>query len=156
MKITHHEQDLFKEGMWGVLKIIWTLIKCIILVEQRKNCKKCSLDISNFLEQISSFSHSIVFLYFVALITEEGFLISPYYSLELCIQMGISFIFSFAFSFSSFLSSLLGLLRQPLAFLHFFFLGWSWLLPPVQCQKPPSTVLQTLCLSNLIPWLYFS
>ena len=37
---------------------------------------KCSLGISNFLEEISSISHSIVFLYFFALITEEGFLIS--------------------------------------------------------------------------------
>ena len=36
--------------------------------------------------------------YFFALITEEGFLISPCYSLELCIQIGISFFFSFAFS----------------------------------------------------------
>jgi len=35
---------------------------------------KCCLDISNFLEEISSFSHSIVFLYFFALITEEGLL----------------------------------------------------------------------------------
>ena len=52
---------------------------------------KCSFGISNFLEEISSLSHSIVFLYFIALITEEGFLISPSYSLELCIQMGISF-----------------------------------------------------------------
>ena len=33
---------------------------------------------------------------------EEGFLISPCYSLELCIQMFISFLFSFAFGFSSF------------------------------------------------------
>ena len=49
---------------------------------------KCSLDISNFLEEISSVSHSIVFLYFFSLITEEAFLISPWYSLELCIQMG--------------------------------------------------------------------
>ena len=47
---------------------------------------KCSLGISNFLEEISSLSHSIVFLYFFALITEEGFLISPCYSLEPCIQ----------------------------------------------------------------------
>ena len=47
---------------------------------------KCSLGISNFLEEISSLSHSIVFLYFFALITEEDFLISPCYSLELCIQ----------------------------------------------------------------------
>ena len=31
---------------------------------------------------------------------EESFLISPCYSLELCIQMGISFLFSFAFCFS--------------------------------------------------------
>ena len=50
---------------------------------------KCSLGISNFLEEISGLSHSVVFLYFFALITEEGFLISPFYSLELCIQMAI-------------------------------------------------------------------
>ena len=58
---------------------------------------KCSLGISNFLEAISSLSHSIVFLYFFALISEESFLISSCYSLELCIQMGISLLFSFAF-----------------------------------------------------------
>ena len=43
-----------------------------------------------FLEESSSLSHSVVFLYFFALIAEEGFLISPCYSLELCIQMLIS------------------------------------------------------------------
>ena len=67
---------------------------------------KCSLGISNFLEELSSLSHSIVFLYFFALITEEDFLISPGYSLELRIQMGVSFLFSFAFTFSSFLNYL--------------------------------------------------
>ena len=41
----------------------------------------------SFLEEIASLSHSIVFLYFFALITEEGFLLSPYYSLKLRIQM---------------------------------------------------------------------
>ena len=57
---------------------------------------------------------------------EEGFLISPCYSLELFIQMGIFLIFSFAFSFSSFLrkeekaSS-----DNHFAFLHFFFLGMA-------------------------------
>ena len=51
----------------------------------------------NFLEEISSLSHSVVFLYFFALIAEEGFLISPCYSLELCIEMLVSFLFSFAF-----------------------------------------------------------
>ena len=43
---------------------------------------KCSLGICNFLEEISSLSHSVVFLYFFALIAEEGFLISLCYSLE--------------------------------------------------------------------------
>ena len=37
---------------------------------------KCSLGISNFLEEISSLSHAVVFLYFFTLITEEAFLIS--------------------------------------------------------------------------------
>ena len=66
---------------------------------------KCSFGICNFLEEISSLSHSIVFLYVFALIAEEGFLISPCYSLETCIQMGISFLFFFAFHFSSQISS---------------------------------------------------
>ena len=54
----------------------------------------------------SSLSHSNFSLYFFALITEEGFLISPCYSLELCIQMGISFLLSSVFHFSSFHSYL--------------------------------------------------
>ena len=59
-----------------------------------------------FLRRSPSLSHSIVFLYFFALITERGFLISPCYSLELWIQMGIGFLFSLAFHFSSFHSYL--------------------------------------------------
>jgi len=51
---------------------------------------KYSFGIYDFLEEIPSLSHSVVFLYFFALITEEAFLISSYYSLELCIQMFIS------------------------------------------------------------------
>ena len=43
---------------------------------------KMSLSISNFLEEISSLSYYIVFLYFYAWITEEVFLISPCYSLN--------------------------------------------------------------------------
>ena len=75
-------------------------------------------------------------LYFFALILEEGFLISPCYSLELYIQMDISFLFSFVFCFSSFLS--------------------YWSLPPIQRQEPPSIVLQALCISDIIPWIYLS
>src|SRR5574337_1155699 len=84
---------------------------------------KCSLGISNFLEELSSLSHSVVFLYFFALITEEGFLIPPCYSLELCILMLISFLFSFAFHFSSFHSYLYGLPRQPFCLFAFLFYG---------------------------------
>ena len=53
---------------------------------------------------VSSLSHLIVFLYFLVLITEEGFLISPCFSLGLCIQTSI-FLF-FSFNFSSFISYL--------------------------------------------------
>jgi len=67
---------------------------------------KYSPGISNFLDEIFSLSYSVVFLYFFALITEEGFLISPCYSLELCILMGISFLFFFAFHLYSFISYL--------------------------------------------------
>ena len=87
--------------------------------------------VSNFLEEISRLSYSIIFLYFFALITEGAFLISPCYSLEPCLQMGIYFLFSFAFCFSSFQSYLYGLLRHPFCFPHFFFLGM--VLIPVSC-----------------------
>ena len=107
-------------------------------------CMKCSLGISNFLEEISSLSHSIVFLYFFALITKKDFLISPCYSLELCIQMGISFLFSFAFHFSSFSAICKASSDNHFAFLYFFSWEWSSSLPPVQCHEPPSIVLQAL------------
>ena len=116
---------------------------------------KCSLGISHFLEEISSLSHSIVFLYCFALITEEGFLISPCYSLELCIQMGISFLFFSAFSFSSFFSYLQGLLRQPFCLLHFFFL--RMVLIPASCTISQTSIHSSSCiLSDLIPWIYLS
>ena len=116
---------------------------------------KCSLGTSDFLEEISSISHSVVFLYIFALITKEGFLISPCFFLKLCIQMGISFLLSFAFI--SLLSQLF--VRPPqtaiyFAFLQFFFSppwGWSCSLSPVQYHEPLSTGLQVLFLSDLVP-----
>ena len=45
---------------------------------------KYSLGISNFLEEISSLSHSVVFLYFFALITEEGFPVYDELRTEVC------------------------------------------------------------------------
>ena len=66
---------------------------------------KCSPDISNFLEKISSLSHSVVFLYFFACSLRKAFL-CLLALLWNCIQMIISFLFSRAFSSSSFLSYL--------------------------------------------------
>ena len=103
---------------------------------------KYSLGMSNFLEEISSLSHSIVFFYFSALITEEGFLISPCYSLELCIQVDISFLLSFAFHFASFLSKASS--DSLFAFLDFFVLGDSFHHCLLYNDKNPTIVLQTL------------
>ena len=38
---------------------------------------------------------------------------------------------------------------NPFAFLHFFFSGMVWSIPPVQCYEPPFIVLHSL--SDLIP-----
>ena len=97
---------------------------------------KYSLGISNFLEEISSLSQSIVFLYFFALITEEGFLISPCYSLELCIQMGLICIQYLSFSPLLFASLLFTAACKAssdsrFAFLYFFVL--EMVLLPVSC-----------------------
>ena len=55
-----------------LLNIFWLLgpyCSCPLFIV----CMKCSLSISNFLEKISSLSHSIVFLYFCALFTLKRF-----------------------------------------------------------------------------------
>ena len=119
---------------------------------------KYSLDISNFLEEIPSLSHPTVFLYFFALITEEGFLISPCYPLEFCIQMGISLLFSFAFLFL-FFSQLF--VRPPqTTFLHFAFLHFSFLrmvLITASCMMLQTFIHSFSCtLSDLIPRIYLS
>ena len=105
---------------------------------------------------MSNLSHSVVFLYFFAFITEEGFLISSCYSLELCIQMLISFLFSCALccsSFHNYLQDPPPAPPPPKAILLFgisFRCGWSGSLSPVQCHKSPSIVHQVLYLSGLV------
>ena len=100
---------------------------------------KCSVGISNFLEEFSSLSHSVVFLYFFALIAEEGFLTSPCCSLELCIQMGISFAFlSWLFASLLFTTICKASSDSHFAFLHFFFL--EMVLIPISCRMSPTSV----------------
>ena len=73
---------------------------------------KYSTDIFNFLEEISSLSNSIVFLCFFALFTLGRLPYPPWYSLELCIQISIYFLFSVICKASA---------DKHFAFLHFFF-----------------------------------
>src|SRR5574340_352129 len=99
---------------------------------------KCSFGISDFLEEIPSLSHSVVFLYFFALITEEGFLISSCYSLELYIQMLTSFFFSCAFHFSSFQTICKASPASPFAFWHFS--SMVMVLIPVSCTMSQASI----------------
>ena len=84
---------------------------------------KYSLGISNFLEEIFILSQSVVFLYFFALITEEGFLICPYYSLELCIQMLYLSFSPLLFASLLFTAICKASPDSHFAFLHFFSMG---------------------------------
>ena len=101
---------------------------------------KCSLGKSNFLEVISSLFHSIVFLYFFALITEE--LITFLSLLAILWNSAFKWVY---LSFSPLLfSSLLftaickASSDSHFTFLHFFFLGMG--LIPVSCTMSWTSV----------------
>ena len=118
------------------------------------NTKIPSLGISNFLEEISRLSHSIVFLYFFALITEEGDLSLLFF--ETLHSNGYIFPFLLCFSFL-FFSQLF--VRPPqtaiLLFLNFFFL--EMVLIPLSYTMSWTSIHSSLCtLSDLIPWIYLS
>ena len=99
----------------------------------------------------------LLFSCFLALIAEEGFIFSPCYSLELCIQMGISFLFYFTFSFSSFpyLAGCKASSDSHFACLHSFFLGMVWI--TASCIVSRNSVYSSSgSLSDLIPWICLS
>ena len=112
-----------------------------------------SLGIYNFLEKITSLSHSIVFLYLFALITDRLSYLSLLFFGTL---RSNGYIFPYLLCLSLLFFSQL-FVRPPqrtvLPFCISFSWGWSWSLPLVQCHEHPSIVLQALC---LIPWIYFS
>ena len=87
--------------------------------------------VPNFLEEISSLSHSVVFLYFFALIAEEGFLSSPCYSLELFIQCSYISFSPLLFASLLFTAIYKASSDSYFAFLHFFSMGM--VLIPVSC-----------------------
>ena len=54
--------------------LFFCYVHTISILYRAHLCMKCSLGISNVLEVISSLSHSVVFLYFFALIMRKAFL----------------------------------------------------------------------------------
>ena len=68
----------------------------------------------------SSLYHSVVFLCFFALITEEGFPISPCYSLEFCLQTCYLFFSPLLFASFLFMAICKASPDSHFAFLHFF------------------------------------
>ena len=101
---------------------------------------KCSLGISNFLEEISSLPHSLVFLCVFALIAEEGFLsllavlwnsAFKWEYLSFSLLLFASFLFTAICKASS---------GSHFAFLHFFSMGM--VLIPVSCTMSRTSVPQ--------------
>ena len=89
--------------------------------------------------KISSLSHSVAFLYFFALIAKEGFLISPCYSLELFIQMLISFFFFLLlFTYLLFTAICKACSDNDFVFLHFF--SMEMVLIPISCTMSGTSV----------------
>ena len=106
-----------------------------------------------FLRKISSLSYSIVFLCFFELFTWKGFLISPSYSLELCLQLRISLPFDFDFCFSSFLSYFNPSLDNCFVFLQLL----DMVLVTTSCTVVWTSVHSSSgILSVLIPWINLS
>ena len=112
---------------------------------------KCSLGITNFLKEIYSLSHSIVFLYFFALITEEAFYLSM---LVFGTLHSNGCIFSFLLCLSLLFCSQLFVKASSdnnLAFFHFFFL--SMVLMIASCTMSQTSVYSssgTLSMFTLI------
>ena len=116
---------------------------------------KCSLVISNFLEEGSSLSHSIVFLYFFALMNEEGFLISPCYSWNSAFSWIYLSLSPLPFTSLLFLAICKASSDNHFAFLCFFFLGM--VLITASCTMSWTPIHSSSdTLSDLIPWIYLS
>ena len=120
---------------------------------------KSSLGISNFLEEISSLSNSIVFLFFFFFLYWS--LRKAFLSLQAILWTLYSdgYIFPFLLCLSLLFFSQLFVRSSQTIILPFWISSsweWFWSLPHVQCYNPPSIVLQDLYLPDLIPLIYLS
>ena len=127
---------------------------------------KCSLGISHFLEEISSLSHSVPFLYFLALVARKVFLsllAIPWNSAFICLYLSFS---PFLFASLLFTAICKASPDSHFAFLHFFSMGM--VLIPVSCtmsrtsvysssgtlysqQKPDQELTVTQIMNSLLP-----
>ena len=116
---------------------------------------KCSLDISDFLEEIFSLSHFIVFLCFLHCSFKKASL--SFLAILWNSALGCVYLFLSPLPFASLLFSAICKASSDnhFAFLHSFSLGCLWSPPPIQCYEPLS-IVQALCLSDLIPGIYLS
>ena len=113
---------------------------------------KCSPGISNFLEEISSLSHSVVFLYFFALITEEVSLISPCYSFG--ILHSDAYIFPFLLCFSLLFFSQLFVRPPQIAILLLAFLFHGDDLDPCHAHSKCLIIMRNVYDYAYLPRLY--
>ena len=125
-------------------------------------CMRCSLGISGFLEKISSLSHSVAFLFLCIVPLRRLSYLSLLFSETLHLFGYIWCIFPLRSPFpfpSLFFSAICKACSDHFAFLHFFFLGMvgdGFGIACVQGYRPPSIILQVLCLPHLIPGIFSS
>ena len=119
------------------------------------HCMKCSLGISNFLEEISSLSHSVLFLF---LCIDHWRRLSYLCLLFSGTLHSDGYIFAFSpLPFNSLVFSAIckASADNHFAFLHLFFLGM--VLITKSCAVLGTLVYSSLgTLSDLIPWIYLS
>ena len=118
---------------------------------------KCLLGISNFLEEISSLSHSVVFLYFFALITKEVFLISLSLLFFETLQSD-AYIFSFLLCFLLLFFSQLFVRPPQIAILLFCISKERWLCGCRRAERSYSTfkVIRGNLVQGKEQWLCFA
>ena len=102
------------------------------------------LVISNFLEEISILSHSVVFFYFFALIAEEGFLISPAILWNSALKWEYLFFSPLLFASLLLIAICKASSDNHFAFLHFFPMGMVLISVSCTIHEPPSIVHQAL------------
>ena len=130
-------------------------IRSLLFLSLFPSLNKCSLGVSNFLEEISSFSHSLVFLYFFALITEKPFLPLLAFLWNSALRWKYLPFSPLPFASLPFSAICKAFWDNHFAFLHFFFL--EMVLITASCTISWTSIHSCSgTLSYLIPWIYLS